>query len=172
MKMYYTFGDAKQFPYGREDYVLVEADTPKQCHALFRVAFPDVYEDTLNCADYYPEAEWEEISRNWGYAKKEPAVHLVAFDLLNAASTEPIYQRLYHEHLVEDAENWVSEFITRYENPANRRDANKLAILNEIGRDDLDWLANRYADKHDSAISDEAQWENFIEDYLNACVGA
>ena len=172
MKMYYTFGSAKQYPYGREDYVLVEAETPKQCHSLFRVAFPDVYEDTLNCADYYPEGEWEEVSRKWGYADKEPAVHLVAFDLMNETQREKHYQELRHERLIQDASDWVDSFILRYENPANRRDANKLAILNNIDMDDLDWLAERYADKHDASIADDAQWENFIEDYLNACVGA
>ena len=81
-----------------------------------------------------------------------------------------MYQSLRHERLIQDAKSWVEIFISRYTKPQSRRDAIKLDILNSMGEDDYNWLADRYSDKHDCSIADDAQWENFIEDYLDACL--
>ena len=72
-KFYFTFGSAKQFPYGRGEYVVVIAQNIKEAARRYRRKYPNPYDDEiLNCADYYSQKEWDERISKY-YEGKEPA---------------------------------------------------------------------------------------------------
>lgn len=77
MKYYFTFGSAEQFPYGRDDYVLVIGTDYQDCMTAYRTKHPDVDEGILNCAFYYKETEWEKIEPEY-YAGVSPAEVIVS----------------------------------------------------------------------------------------------
>lgn len=76
VKLYFTFGDHPQFPFGRGDYVVSEGLDRKDAIAKFRRQYPDVNEGYLNCAFYYSEKEFADIRKEF-YNGKEPAAVLV-----------------------------------------------------------------------------------------------
>ena len=59
MKVLFTFGNDKQFPY-QNGYVTVEAKDREQALAYFRSRFPDKTEGVLNCAFVYYEGQDDE----------------------------------------------------------------------------------------------------------------
>lgn len=70
-RWYYTFGSDERYPF-RNGWVIIEADSQNEAHAIFRASFPDRpgHEGTLNCAFYYTDAQWAEMDpeHNWnGY---------------------------------------------------------------------------------------------------------
>ena len=70
---YFTFGSAAQFPYDRDEFVEVtNAPTEKAARKAFRTVYPDVHEDTLNCAFVYSKDEFEPIQTEY-YPGKAPA---------------------------------------------------------------------------------------------------
>ena len=57
---YFTFGSDPEFPYGRDDYVLIKADDVGTAVGLFRAVHPNrPKSNCLNCAFMYNEAQWE-----------------------------------------------------------------------------------------------------------------
>lgn len=60
-RFYYTFGSADDYPFGREDYVVVEAWSQNDANRIFRTHHPDKNAGVLNCADYYTEAQFREM---------------------------------------------------------------------------------------------------------------
>ena len=59
MKNYYfTFGSDENYPYGRDDYVMVEAGDFTEAVNLFRAVHPDRDNGCVNCAFWYSEEEW------------------------------------------------------------------------------------------------------------------
>lgn len=59
MKVFYTFGSDDHFPFCG-GWVEVEAPSMKEAHAIFREHYPDRTPGTLNCSDYYTEAQFKE----------------------------------------------------------------------------------------------------------------
>ncbi len=57
-KYYYTFGTDENFPYYC-GHVEIYAESWEKAHEKFRTRFPDRHKNTLNCAFYYDEKEWE-----------------------------------------------------------------------------------------------------------------
>lgn len=57
-KFYFTFGTDDKFPYGIDDYVLVQACSYTEAVKIFRKNYPDVHEGIINCAFIYAEDEW------------------------------------------------------------------------------------------------------------------
>lgn len=54
---YFTYGDNPQFPY-KNGWTLIIADNMETAIKAFRLAHPDVHENTINCAFYYNEEEF------------------------------------------------------------------------------------------------------------------
>lgn len=72
MKWYFTFGSDDRFPYGRDDYVLVYADSRKEACEKFKAKYPNRPEtNCINCACIYDEDEWERLCRQF-YVGVEP----------------------------------------------------------------------------------------------------
>lgn len=57
-KTYFTFGTASHFPYGRDEYVVIEALDQQKAIKEFMTRFPDEDPNIINCAFYYTEKEW------------------------------------------------------------------------------------------------------------------
>lgn len=60
---YYTFGALPQYPY-EGGWVEVQAESLKKAHEMFRIKFPDVQKDVLNCADFYTEEQFKNAFKN------------------------------------------------------------------------------------------------------------
>lgn len=77
---FFTFGDDPNFPFKKEDYVLVRARNINQAAKCFRYFYPNENDPyTLNCADYYSQEDWDmNISKYYsdGDELKHPAVVL------------------------------------------------------------------------------------------------
>nr|WP_325300380.1 hypothetical protein [uncultured Dysosmobacter sp.] len=58
-RYYYTFGTDEHFPFSG-GWIVIEAPDIKTAHEIFRAAYPDRTPGVLNCADYYPEAVFNE----------------------------------------------------------------------------------------------------------------
>lgn len=54
---YFTFCPDADFPY-QNGWVVVEAESLNQAAGAFRQFYPDVDEGTLNCEDYYTDAQF------------------------------------------------------------------------------------------------------------------
>lgn len=72
MRMYFTYGTDKDFPFGIEDYVVVNGNSVEEIIDKYRKKYPDTHDNCVNCAFYYIEEEFEKI-RNKYYAGVEPA---------------------------------------------------------------------------------------------------
>lgn len=57
MKVYYTFGADRSFPFCG-GWVEVEAPSLQEAHRIFRAHYPDREPGVLNCSDYYTEAQF------------------------------------------------------------------------------------------------------------------
>jgi len=69
---YFTFGSDSRFPYGRDDYVLVQADDLRAAIAAFRAVHPDRPGTNLvNCASYYTEEDFDRTCRKY-YDNRDP----------------------------------------------------------------------------------------------------
>jgi hypothetical protein len=72
-KFYFTFGSSDGFPEEcRNGFVLVRAKSWKDAIRIFRQHYPDRYENTVNCAFFYSQEEWDRSIAKW-YDGKEPA---------------------------------------------------------------------------------------------------
>ena len=60
-KWYFTFGSDPKFPYPNS-YVVVVAETEKKAVEKFKSRFPDRTPNTVNCAFWYSESEWQECN--------------------------------------------------------------------------------------------------------------
>lgn len=61
-KYYFTFGSDKQFPYGRDEFVVVTAENALQACNLFRVVHPSRKgSNFINCSEVYSEQDFEEF---------------------------------------------------------------------------------------------------------------
>ena len=72
-KFYFTFGTDEKYPFGTNDYVLVFADTMAEAHAKFKKRHPDRMPGIMNCAFYYTEEEWNNLSSVKNGVYKKPA---------------------------------------------------------------------------------------------------
>lgn len=78
IKTYFTFDTASHFPYGIEDYVVIEALTQHHAEQEFLKRFPGKDPKTLNCAFDYSESEWLSSGmQSKYYADKAPAEYIV-----------------------------------------------------------------------------------------------
>lgn len=58
-KYFFTFGSDPRYPFGRNDYVMVEAENGKEACELFRSVHPDrPGSNCINRAFIYPEHEF------------------------------------------------------------------------------------------------------------------
>ena len=72
-RFYFTFGSAKQFPYGIGEYVVVMAQDIREAARRYKRKYPNPHDDeVLNCADYYGQKEWNERISKY-YQGKEPS---------------------------------------------------------------------------------------------------
>lgn len=60
---YFDFGSWEGYPYGRGEYVKVEAHDVKEAIAVYRYKHPDTdpLNPCVNCADYYDEEQWNQV---------------------------------------------------------------------------------------------------------------
>ncbi len=63
MKVYYTFGRDRNFPY-QNGYVCIEAGNAEQANAYFRSRFPDKTKGLINCSFIYFEGNDDEVIKN------------------------------------------------------------------------------------------------------------
>lgn len=71
---YFTFGSDHAYPYGREDFVMVEAENLNQAIQLFNAVHPKREgSDCVNCAAWYGEEFFSNIHDRYyrGVAPKE-----------------------------------------------------------------------------------------------------
>lgn len=73
MKNYYfTFGSDEKFPF-HDGFIVVKADSIKEAARKFDEWYPnEMYEDTLNCSDYYSEKDWKKILEKGFYKNQSP----------------------------------------------------------------------------------------------------
>lgn len=57
---YFTFGSWEGFPY-QHGYLIAKADDLSNAIAKFREKYPDKHKNTVNCAFYYTEEEWQTV---------------------------------------------------------------------------------------------------------------
>lgn len=69
---YYTFGTDPQFPFGIEDYVVIEAVNINMANHIFMAKYPGPHENLVNCAFYYTEEEFNRF-RDKYYKGIEPS---------------------------------------------------------------------------------------------------
>ena len=70
---YYTFGSDPLYPFGRDEYIIIHAETGHEADLKFMAHFPcRPGSSVLNCAFVYDEAEWEKCKPY--YPGKEPTV--------------------------------------------------------------------------------------------------
>lgn len=162
MKMYYTFGTEPYFPYGEGEYIVVEAPTPELCHALFRSKHPDRCESSLNCADYYPEHEFEENIRDKWFKDVDPSEYLTVVD--RVSEYDHIYYQVMEERLTEDAECKVNEYRQVHYNPDGLE---TLTCLEGLGSEDYRNLARSFIAHRRNDVADDLTWESVIEDYFH-----
>ena len=69
---YFTFGSDPKFPYGRDEYVVVQAESLKQAINLFQAVHPNRSDSIwLNCAFFYEEVHFNSF-RDKYYKDVEP----------------------------------------------------------------------------------------------------
>ena len=71
MKVYFTFGSDPRYPYGRDQYVVAEAETLHDAVQKFRHRHPDRTPGLVNCAFFYQENEFNKFRHLYDGA--EPA---------------------------------------------------------------------------------------------------
>ena len=72
-KYFFTFGSDPQFPYSREEYVMVEADNIGQAINLFRAVHPNRPDSKcINCSLVYFEDEFLPSMLEKYYGGKDP----------------------------------------------------------------------------------------------------
>lgn len=57
---YFTFGSWEGFPY-QHGYLIAKANNLSSAIAKFREKYPDKHKNTVNCAFYYTEEEWQTV---------------------------------------------------------------------------------------------------------------
>lgn len=90
-KFYFTFGSAKQYPYGRGEYIVVEGISKIDCLDGFRKKYPDVTQGVLNCSDYYEETYWKINVEPFYYAGDEPKEVIVTYAAEHAFDDVYVY---------------------------------------------------------------------------------
>ena len=72
-KYFFTFGSDPQFPYSREEYVVVEAENMGQATNLFKAVHPNrPNSNFLNCSSVYFEDEFLPCMLEKYYGGKDP----------------------------------------------------------------------------------------------------
>ena len=72
-KFFFTFGSDPQFPYSREEYVIVEAENIRQATNLFKAVHPNrPYSKCINCSSVYSEDEFLPCMLDKYYGGKDP----------------------------------------------------------------------------------------------------
>ena len=63
---YFTFGSDEKYPYGRNDYVLVQAENLQQAIHLFQAVHPNRPDSIfVNCAFFYEEEQFNEFREKY-----------------------------------------------------------------------------------------------------------
>lgn len=61
-RLYFTFGSDPAFPYGRDEYVVVEAESVELAIHLFQLVHPNrPGSSCVNCAAWYFEGQFNEL---------------------------------------------------------------------------------------------------------------
>lgn len=71
-RTYFTFGTDPLFPFGINDYVVVEAEGLNEACCLFNLVHPPRHDDVVNCAFIYSEETFN-LFRDQYYKDVEPA---------------------------------------------------------------------------------------------------
>lgn len=101
-KYYFTFGSNEQFPYGREQYVVVFAVNMQDAVNLYREKYPDLSPGIVNCTFYYPQSEWAEVSKAFPFPPAE---------VINGPETKDILRELA-EQLVDECKTFALDSIS------------------------------------------------------------
>lgn len=65
-RYYFTFGSNPEFPYGRKDYILIEAANEDLACKLFQALHPNrPGSSCLNCASIYTGSQFDEIREKY-----------------------------------------------------------------------------------------------------------
>jgi len=62
IKTYFTFGSDPLYPFGRDDYVVAQGESLKECVHKFMKKYPNPRpgcSHLVNCAFFYKEEEWK-----------------------------------------------------------------------------------------------------------------
>lgn len=70
-RFYFTFGTCEHFPYTRGEYLVVLAQDIREAARKYKKVYPNIDEDTLNCAEYYSQKDWDKIKEKH-YKDVEP----------------------------------------------------------------------------------------------------
>lgn len=72
-KFYFTFGSNPLFPFGENEYVVIEANDERTAHKIFRAVWPPrPGSECTNCAFCYPEDKWKDVYPRF-YAGVDPS---------------------------------------------------------------------------------------------------
>lgn len=93
---FFTFGSDEKFPFGRNDYVKVIAESRQQAGKLFQTFFPNREgSHCINCADYYNANEWyARVYPNY-YKGTEPIVTLDSTQAISYRDNKDKSQQLF-----------------------------------------------------------------------------
>ena len=70
---YFTFGTDPDFPFGPDDYVLIQCSDIGDAVRLFKALHPNRPKtNCLNCAFFYNEAQWQTGTKKY-YEGRDPA---------------------------------------------------------------------------------------------------
>lgn len=126
---YITFGTADHFPYGVNDYVIVNAHSESEACHTFQKKYPDHTPGIYNFAFIYSEKEWNQMELASKYYKDSPA------DVLDSPRTflvsiETEYDHPYPIGIATSEEN-ARAMVLRTESE-NRLEGAKVTYLEMI----------------------------------------
>lgn len=75
-RFYFTFGSDPRYDYGRDDYVIVEAENENQAVCIFQAVHPNrPGSSSVNCASWYSEEAFNQF-RDQYYPNRTPKEHI------------------------------------------------------------------------------------------------
>lgn len=126
MKLYFTFGSAKQYPYHDDEYVLVIGTDMGDCIKAFQSKYPDVTEGLVNCAFYYTEKSWKEIEPEY-YAGIKPVETLISEKAITAY--DEVMDNSISLMTVKDAEKIRNKILSMAMNICDNRNRGDISEL-------------------------------------------
>lgn len=173
---YFDFGSWEGYPYGRGEYVKVEAHNLREAQDIYRYKHPDesLYNHYLNCADYYDEKQWAECISHFEYGHYKCVEEISVNDIkkVDLENSKKIYDDNIFKIDISKCDDEMKDFLLELrdsiygfskdkespdfkENPDNFAVHNSAeAVLQAI--DDSD-ISSKFYDAYDESIGIKPQ---------------